>query len=159
MVVLLVAAIGIAATVVLVRGWRGRHRRSRRGSVVVPRIWSAASGFMLANVFLAGGGVRQLEQAPPVVWWVAVPAALFAAVSVLILIVWIASGLSVGDREVLPVALFFQIAVVADALLALWLSPRLPAMVVLLAAACGLGVIVAAVRTPVPRRVPQAAAT
>jgi hypothetical protein len=159
MVVLLVAAIGIAATVVLVRGWRGRHRRSRRGSVVVPRIWSAASGLMLANVFLAGGGVRQLEQDPPVVWWVAVPVALFAAVAVLILIVWIASGLSVGDREVLPVALFVQIAVVADALLALWLNPRMLFMGVLVVVAIGLVVIVAAVRTPVRPVVLPAATT
>lgn len=152
MVLLVLAATGIAATAVLVRGWRDRDRRPRPGSVVVPRVWSAASWFVLADVILAGGGVRRLEPDPPVVWWLAVPVVLFAAVSVLILILWIASGLSAGDREVLPVALFFQIAVVADALLALWLSPRLAAMSVLLVVACGLGVIVVAVRTPVRRR-------
>lgn len=159
MVLLVLAAIGMAATVVLVRGWRDRHRRPRHGSVVVPKVWVVASWSMWANVFLAGRGLRQLEPDPPVVWWIAVPVILFVTVSVLILIVWIASGLSAGDREVLPVALFFQIAVVADALLALWLSPRLLAMGVLVVVVVGLGTIIAAVRTPVRRRAAAPAAT
>lgn len=151
MVLLVMAAAGIAATVVLVRGWRRRDRRPRPGAVVVPKVWQAASWFMWANIFFAGRGLWQLEPEPPVVWWVAVPVILFAVVSVVILIVWMASGLSAGDREVLPAALFFQIAVVADAMLALWLRPDPVYVIPLVVIGSGLATIVAAVRTPVGR--------
>lgn len=155
MVLLVLAAIGIASTIVLVRGWRRRDRRPRQGSVLVPTVWNAASWFMWANVLLSGRGLWMLEPDPPVVWWIAVPVILFATVSVLILIVWIASGLSAGDRQVLPAALFVQICVVADAMLALWLRPGLIYATSLLVVAGGLVTMVAAVRSPVrPAAVP-----
>ena len=150
MVLLVMAAAGIAATVVLVRLASPRPSsatwccRGAQGLAGRERVH-------VGNIFFAGRGLGQLEPDPPVVSWVAVPVILFAVVSVVILIVWTASGLSAGDREVLPRRCSSRSRSSPTRCWRCGFDPAPVYLIPLVAVGCGSATMVAAVRTPVGR--------